>query len=80
MLVGFSRGRWRGALPATQTQPSMPAYLQGWAATNATTPQPGAVAASIYRIPLHVVKITALTTKVRPVVIATRAVFPPSHA
>jgi hypothetical protein len=76
----FSREHRKNALPVTQTQPSMPAYLQGWHATNATTPPPGALPASACCIQAVVVKMPVLLTKGQPAVIATPATFPRLHA
>ncbi|OGN93199.1 MAG: hypothetical protein A2Z71_01880 [Chloroflexi bacterium RBG_13_50_21] len=58
----------------------MPAYLQGWDVTIATTPQPGVVVASTWHILPLVVKRTALIMKVHPAVNATPPVYLLRHA
>jgi len=80
MSMGYSKGRLRPALPATQTQHSMLVYLQGWHATSAIAQAAGAEQALTYLIPAFAVKMPVLITKGQPAGIATRPTFPRLHA
>jgi len=61
--------------PATQTQHSMPDYLQVCRATNATIPLPGDLPPSTCHILTAVVKIVVSTMRGQPAAIAIRLTF-----